>query len=229
MSLTPTEFQQKLIDHGFSLNPYGADGEWGPTTEGATADWFASGLDLDATPAPRPPASGPIPDEWLPDCDMTYVTVHWTAGAHNVSVEDKEFYHFVVDGNGRVVRGDYSIKANVSTNDADGYAAHTNQANTKNIGIAAACMAGATESPFDPGKYPLKETQWVVLAQMAAQLAIKYKIVVDRNHVLQHGEWQSNNNVAQKGKWDITKLPWNPKLTKTQVCDEFRHIVKGYM
>jgi hypothetical protein len=228
MSLTPAEFQQKLIDHGFSCGTYGADGYWGPATEGAVEGWFDTGMDLDGEPPP-PPEGQLIPDDWMPECAMTYITVHWSAGAYEVSSSDKEHYHFIVDGGGRVVRGDYSIKANVSTGDNDGYAAHTNQANTKNIGIAAACMAGATESPFNAGKYPLTELQWMTLAKIAAELAVRYGIPCDRTKILSHGEWQSTNGVPQSGKWDINKLPWSSGLSKSEVNDQFRQHVKNFM
>ena len=75
-------------------------------------------------------------------CDMTYVTLHWTAGAYVASAADKEHYHIIVESDGKLVRGDKPISANVSTAD-DNYAAHTASANTKNIGIACGCMAGA--------------------------------------------------------------------------------------
>ena len=226
--LTPAEFQTRLIEHGFSCGTYGADGYWGPSTAGACEGWFKTGMDLDGEPPP-PPEGVLLPPEWLPDCAMTYITIHWTAGAYDVSSADKEHYHFIVDGGGRVVRGDNSIKANVSTGDNDGYAAHTNQANTKNIGIAAACMAGAIESPFNAGKYPLTELQWMTLAKIAAECALRYKIPINRNKVLQHGEWQSNNGVPQNGKWDICKLPWSPGLSKTEVCDLFRQQVNQFI
>jgi len=226
--LTPKAFQEKLIAHGFSCGAYGADGLWGPSTEGATKGWFNTGMDLDKEPPP-PPEGQIIPIEWMPECTMIYITTHWSAGAYEVSSADKEHYHIIVDGGGRLVRGDYSIKANVSTSDADGYAAHTNQANTKNIGLAAACMAGAVESPFNAGKYPLTELQWMTLAKCAAELAIRYKIPNDRYKIMQHGEWQSNQGVPQNGKWDITKLPWSSGLSKTEVCDEFRRHVQSFM
>jgi hypothetical protein len=158
---------------------------------------------------------------------MTYITLHWTAGAYVASAADKEHYHIIIESDGTLVRGDKPITANVSTGDDD-YAAHTASANTKNIGIACACMAGAVESPFNAGKYPLTEKQWLTAAKVAAELGTKYDIEVDRNHILSHGEWQSNNGVAQSGKWDINKLPWSPGLSKSEVNDLFRQKVIEY-
>jgi hypothetical protein len=151
-----------------------------------------------------------VPADWMPECTMTYVTVHWTAGGYVVSETDLEHYHIIVDGDGKLHRGNNSIIANVSTSDADGYAAHTSQFNTKNIGISAACMAGAIESPFDAGAYPLRRGQWLILAQARRAL-----------QEIQHGcatvscsrRGQMNMGVPQSGKWDITRLPWQTRLT----------------
>jgi hypothetical protein len=228
MSLTPTEFQQMLMDHGYSCGPYGADGYWGPATSGAAEAWFDDGTDLEAD-LPPPVAHGSIvPAGWMPACDMTYITLHWTAGAYVASAADREHYHIIIESDGTLVRGDKPITANVSTADDD-YAAHTSQANTKNIGIACACMAGAVESPFDPGKYPLTEVQWLTAAKVAAELAIQYGIGVDRTQILSHGEWQSTMGVPQSGKWDINKLPWSPGLDKGEVNDLFREYVKQFI
>ena len=170
-----------------------------------------------------------IPADWMPDCDMTYITVHWTAGGYEVTETDREHYHIIVDGNGKLVRGNFSILANVSTSDADGYAAHTSQFNTRNIGISAACMANAIESPFDAGAYPLRRGQWLVVAQVAAELCARYQIEVLPTTVMQHGEVQMNMGVPQSGKWDICKLPWLPEASFDQVTDAFRAHVSRYL
>jgi N-acetyl-anhydromuramyl-L-alanine amidase AmpD len=158
---------------------------------------------------------------------MNYVTVHWTAGGYEVTETDLEHYHLIVDGNGKLHRGNNSILANVSTSDHDGYAAHTSQFNTKNIGISAACMANAIENPFDAGAYPLRRGQWLILAQVAAELCARYQIEVLPTTVMQHGEVQMNMGVPQSGKWDICKLPWLPEAGFDQVTDAFRaHVVR---
>jgi len=228
MPLTPKDFQQLLIDHGYSCGPYGADGYWGPATAGGCEGWFDDGEDL-LLPAVPPDELGDIvPPAWMPDCDMTYITLHWTAGAYTASAADREHYHIIIESDGKLVRGDKPISANVSTADDD-YAAHTSQANTKNIGIACACMAGAVESPFNAGKYPLTEVQWLTAAKVAAELATKYGIDLNRTKILSHGEWQSTNGVPQSGKWDINKLPWSPGLDKSEVNDLWRQKVKAFL
>jgi N-acetylmuramoyl-L-alanine amidase len=228
MTLTPADFQQLLIDHGFSCGPYGADGIWGSKTAGACSGWFDRGSDLMVEPAPPPVHGDIVPPAWMPDCDMTYITLHWTAGAYEASDHDKQYYHIIIESDGKLVRGDKPISANVSTAD-DNYAAHTASANTKNIGIACAAMAGAVESPFDPGKYPLTEKQWLTAAKVAAELGAKYDIAPERNRMLSHGEWQSTMGVPQSGKWDIMRLPWSPGLSGSEVNDLWRSKVKEFM
>jgi hypothetical protein len=164
----------------------------------------------------------------MPDCAMTYITLHWTAGAYVASAADKEHYHIIIESDGKLIRGDKPISANVSTSDDD-YAAHTSQANTKNIGIACACMAGAVESPFNAGKYPLTEKQWLTAAKVASELALSYGILVERTRILSHGEWQSTMGVPQSGKWDINVLPWSPGLSKSEVNDLWRQHVQDFM
>lgn len=165
-----------------------------------------------------------VPDEWMQDVAMDRVIVHWTAGSYAVSATDREHYHIIVDGDGKLHRGDHSISDNVNTSDDD-YAAHTKGCNTKSIGVSAACMAGAVQNPFNPGAYPLRQIQWQTLAAVAADLCRKYKIEVTPKTVLQHGEVQKNLGIAQAGKWDITKLPWATSMTASDVCDQFRSLV----
>jgi hypothetical protein len=83
-------------------------------------------------------------------------------------------------------------------------------------------MAGAIESPFNPGSYPLLEGQWQTLASAVADLCREYGIKVSPTTVLQHGEVQKNLGIAQDGKWDICKLPWAASLNLTEVGNQFR-------
>jgi len=228
--ITPTDFQQTLMNAGY--DPVWVDGLWGSKTANAASNWFASGEAIEVYVQGEPPPVDVIgqvvPDSWMPDCVMQRVHVHWTAGAYEASENDREHYHILVEGDGHLVRGTKTIKDNVSTSDGV-YAAHTKDANTGAIGISACCMAGAVESPFNAGKYPLQVDQWDMLAHVAADLCRKYKISVTDRTVLQHGEVQSNLGIAQSGKWDICKLPWQPSWSTKQVGDDFRARVMSYL
>lgn len=168
-----------------------------------------------------------LPPDWLPDCDMDRVILHWNAGTHDVSELDLEHYHLLVDGEGNVHVGEHSIKDNVSTGDDD-YAVHTKGCNTKSIGVAVCCMGGARQNPFYAGKWPMTEKQWETMARVTAELCHKYQIPIDNKHVLGHGEVQRNLGIKQNGKWDPCALPWAPSLSVGQVMDQFRGKVKFY-
>lgn len=165
---------------------------------------------------------------WKPQCAMERIILHWTAGGYNASALDKEHYHILIQGDGTLVRGDHSIDDNVSTGDDD-YAAHTLHLNAKSIGISVCCMANAQESPFRPGPFPMKKTQWQTMAAVAAELADFYGIPVTRQTILGHGEVQRILGVQQKGKWDPMVLPWDTSITKAQAGDLFRAEVARLM
>lgn len=104
-----------------------------------------------------------------------------------------------------MVRGDHTIADNVNTADGD-YAAHTRGCNTSSIGVSMACMAGAVESHFNAGKFPMTETQWNRAMDVIAHLCSFYKIpVTDKTVLLISTRWRwsrlkkrdfSTNNVA---------------------------------
>jgi hypothetical protein len=169
-----------------------------------------------------------IPNEWMPDCEMKRIICHWTAGSYEASDHDHECYHLLIEKDGTLVRGELSIADNVSTAD-EIYAHHTKGCNTKSIGIAVCCMANACERPFDPGPCPMTKEQWELLAQVAAQLAKRYRIPVTPKTVLGHGEVGQQLNIKQNEKWDPMVLPWDPFATKEKVGNLFRARVSAIL
>lgn len=159
---------------------------------------------------------------------MRRIIVHWTAGAYKASSLDLAHYHILIEEDGRLVRGTHSILDNVFTGDSR-YAAHTLRLNTGSIGVSVCCMAGASEQPFVPGSFPMKELQWNVMAQVVAELCHEYEISVTPQTVLGHGEVQANLQVSQHGKWDPMVLPWEPSLRPKQVGTKFRDLVKQHL
>jgi len=132
--------------------------------------------------------------------------MHWTAGTHAVSALDREHYHFIVAGDGKVVAGNLRPEANAVIKGGQ-YAAHTRGLNTGSIGVAVAAMAGARERPFDAGAFPITAPQLAAFTDLVAELALTYKIRITRQTVLTHAEVQPTLNVWQRGKWDIAWLP----------------------
>jgi N-acetyl-anhydromuramyl-L-alanine amidase AmpD len=159
---------------------------------------------------------------------MKRIIVHWTAGAHKASSIDLAHYHILIEDDGNLVRGTHSIKENVSTSD-NIYAAHTFRLNTGSIGVSVCCMAGAIESPFKPGNFPMTQKQWETMSQVVAELCDAYDIPVTPQTVLGHGEVSKNLGIDQAGKWDPMVLPWDTSLSKKQVGEAFRKLVKDKM
>ncbi|MFA7602512.1 MAG: peptidoglycan recognition family protein [Novosphingobium sp.] len=141
---------------------------------------------------------------------MKRIIMHWTAGAYAPNSVDLKAYHFVIDGDGKWHKG-----VDVSKNSGSlkaGYAAHTLNLNTDSIGVSLASMAGAVESPFNAGRYPITKAQVDSLVVGVADLCAEYGIPVNRKTVLSHAEVQPTLGVAQRQKWDFTRLPPYPDL-----------------
>lgn len=162
-----------------------------------------------------------IPETWMQPCVMKRVITHWTAGTHSASSLDKEHYHIIVEGDGNLVKGDHDIADNVSTSDDD-YAAHTRRCNTGSIGISLACMGGneVKEDPFNAGPWPMTETQWDKMVEAVADLVTFYGISITPETVLSHAEVQGTLNIPQRGKWDFTRLAFDPSVSGAKACGD---------
>lgn len=148
---------------------------------------------------------------------MKRIIFHWTAGAYKANDVDKKSYHFIIEGDGTVVNGIYRPEDNLST--ADGkYAKHTKGLNTGSIGVSLACMSGAREVPFNPGKFPMTKTQWDAGIRLGAQLAKRYRIPVLKETILSHAEVEKTLGVKQNNKWDFTRLAWAPEIIGAEAC-----------
>lgn len=168
-----------------------------------------------------------LPSGWMPNAPMKRVIIHWTAGSYTASALDKEHYHFLIQGDGCVVRGSVPVNANVPPLREGRYAAHTLNANSYSIGVSLCCMANATESPFNAGSYPMKEVQFKSAINVVAALCKHYNIPVTDKTVLTHAEVQPNLGIKQRGKWDITHLAFDPSTVGARaVGDKIRRLVK---
>jgi hypothetical protein len=213
------ELQDRLRWLGFDPGP--SDAIYGELTEDAVFDC------LDKHTPPPPVPTGIVPASWMPACKMIRVVSHWSAGAWKASTHDLDYYHLMIEDDGRLVRGVYSISDNVSTSDGR-YAPHCKSLNTGSIGVSLCAMAGATENPFSTGKYPITSVQWNVLSSVVAELCNAYSIPVTRETVLSHAEVQKTLGVAQSGKIDFM---WIPGMTKMgdaiAIGDQFRKDVQA--
>lgn len=212
------ELQRRLTAHGYDVGP--ADGLIGPRTLAAIRAYAEARLLAEGQPAPLPvPAGAIVPADWMPAARMERVICHWTAGGHKASTVDREHYHILVEADGHLVRGDHSIDDNVNTQDRD-YAAHTLNCNTGSIGVSVCCMLGAVESPFNAGVAPMLKSQWDKMAVVVAELCRRYAIQVSPRTVLSHAEVQSTLGIAQRGKWDFTRLAFDASAVGAKACGD---------
>ena len=151
---------------------------------------------------------------------MKRIIIHWSAGTYTVSHIDKEHYHFIVDKDGRVHRGDLKPEDNLSISDGI-YAAHTKGANAGAIGVAVAAMADA-QGPGKLGKYPITKAQFDGLIKEVSRLAKQYKIPNSRSTILTHAEVQDTLGIRQNGKIDIAfGIPGHPELKTARACGDY--------
>lgn len=171
-----------------------------------------------------------IPQEWMPAAPMKRIIIHWTAGAQLASENDREHYHFLVEGDLDIVRGTLPVTANVPPLTEGKYAAHTRGSNSHSIGISICGMNGAVEQPFNAGKAPISAPQFSKLIAAVACLATRYSIPVTDKTILTHAEVQKNLGIKQNGKWDITRLPFDATVVGAKACgDKIRSMVKAAM
>lgn len=223
--------QNRLMALGYPLPKYGADGDFGNETQAAVNKALD---DLEQLKAPAPASSSPahprvVPPGWMPAAKMKRIICHWTAGTHDATAFDRSHYHILVEGDGDPVRGIPSIKLNEAPLKT-GYAAHTLGCNSGSIAVSLCCMGGANEGPFNPGKWPMTREQWETMTSALADLCLFYKIPVTDTTVLSHAEVQNNLGIAQRGKWDFTRLAFDPSVVGAKACgDKMRAEVKRKM
>ena len=220
--MSTLSLQRRLQALGF--DPGGLDGVWGPSTLAAVN----AALDKlpGAQPAPAPPL-GVVPAEWMPWAKMDRIIWHWTAGTNKASSVDRKHYHLLIEGDGKLVRGDQPISANAAPINGP-YAAHCLNCNSGSIGVSLCGMAGAKERPFNAGAYPITQAQWAVLSDVMADLCRRYAIPVLVGTVLSHAEVETTLGINQKSKWDTARLPFDPALmTAKAIGDQMRAAVKA--
>ena len=172
----------------------------------------------------------PIPDAWLPKVRVDRIVLHWTAGHHNPSDGDRAHYHLLYAGDGRRIRGLFSIAANsVGKLKSGQYAAHTRGCNSYAVGMSVGCMAGATQEPLNYGPSPMTREQFDAMCRDAAQICQHYSIPVDPKHVLWHAEVQGTLGIQQAGKWDATVLPFYPTLKGAKAVGDYtRGVIQSF-
>lgn len=151
--------------------------------------------------------------------NLKRIIMHHTGGSYSPSAEDRRSYHFIVDGEGKVVEGDHKVSDNgPSAPMGPGqYAAHCLNLNRGSIGISICAMGTNKQTwaaPYD-GPYPVKPVQVDAMVAKVAELCRQYGINPQRDLVLSHAEVEPTLGVKQRNKWDFD---YNPR-TRSSVRD----------
>ena len=89
---------------------------------------------------------------------MKRIILHWTAGRYYPTQFEKQYYHFLIDKDGRIYNGIHKPEDNLNCSDGN-YAAHTGGGNTGSIGVALCSMSGF-KSRDNVGKFPISPIQF---------------------------------------------------------------------
>lgn len=158
---------------------------------------------------------------------MKRIIVHWTAGTHYPTRYEKQFYHYLIDKNGKIYNGIYTPEDNLNCRDGI-YAMHTGGGNTGSIGVAMCAMAGFKNSQ-NVGDYPITAVQFESCMKLCAELCEKYLIEISPSNVMTHCEFgQKNPQTLSFGKIDIIFLPPYPWVPKSQIGSFIRSKIRWY-
>lgn len=156
---------------------------------------------------------------------MKRIIIHWTAGTYQPNSDDFEHYHFLINGDGLIIKGKYKPEDNKNCKDGK-YAQHTLMGNTGSIGVAFCGMKDYTLGGTTP--YPLTMSQCLAGFKLIAQLCLKYGIGVTPETVLTHYEFECKRGNAGR-KIDIVYLPPFPEIITAMVGDFIRNEVSKHI
>lgn len=158
---------------------------------------------------------------------MKRLIIHWTAGRYYPTLFEKEYYHFLIDKDGVVYKGNYTPEDNLNCEDGR-YAKHTGGGNTGSIGVALCAMSGFS-SPGNVGMFPITKVQFEACMKFCAYLCEEYSIPVIKENVMTHYEFgKSHPNTTSAGKIDITYLPPYKYVGKDDVGNFIRSKIRWY-
>ncbi len=165
------------------------------------------------------PIAPAVPDQWLPPAAVARLIFHWTAGTHIASPFDRLHYHFLIEGDGRIVRGARAPGK---------YLPHTRKLNSGSIGIALCGMHQAVPGKFGP--YPLTPIQFHTACRLGAQLFRRYHLAMAEKTCLVHADVGRVYGIPQRGKWDISHWPGDEAIHSPEaVSHKLRVLIGSYL
>lgn len=127
------------------------------------------------------------------------IVCHWTGGTYVPNQWELEHYHYLIDGNGKVIKGIYKPEDNLNCSNGK-YAPHCGGGNTGRIGVALCGMYNSS--------YHIKRLQLEAMCKLVAQLCKKYNLPINTDTVITHSEFGVKHpSTTSFGKIDIDKLP----------------------
>jgi len=151
---------------------------------------------------------------------LTKIAIHWTAGVYTPNATDKQHYHFLIDGDGKVIKGTHKPQDNENCTDGN-YAAHLGGGNTGTIGVAICGMYSSS--------YPIKRVQLEACCKLIAELSKQYSIPIKNTTIFTHSEFgERNPHTTSNGKIDIDKLPCIALYTRKECGDWLRNKINWY-
>ena len=157
---------------------------------------------------------------------ITKICLHWTAGSNKPCRTDLTAYHFLFDSNGNEYSGIYTPEDNIDCYDGK-YAKHCGGGNTGCIGLSACGMAGFDLTKKQT-KYPITQKQVEAMCFKAAELCLKYNILITENTVFTHFEFDQKKT-KKDGKTDITYLPYLPNFQQDRIGSYLRNKIAWYV
>lgn len=155
------------------------------------------------------------------------IILHWTAGRYYPTQFEKQYYHYLIDKDGRIYNGIYSPEDNLNCSDGK-YAAHTGGGNTGSIGVAMCAMSGF-KSNDNVGAFPITPVQFESCMKFCSDLCKKYSLEINPQSVMTHYEFgQKNPKTSSYGKIDIIYIPPYPWVAKKDAGSFIRSKIRWY-
>lgn len=134
------------------------------------------------------------------------IVLHWTAGTYRPNKTDLSHYHFLIDYNGNVIKGDYQPEDNLNCKDGK-YAQHCGGGNTGAIGIALCGNIGWSQT-MKHSSCPLTHQQFESMWRLCAMLCHQYNL--KPTDCITHAKFGKDNpTTTSAGKIDIIHIPYN--------------------
>lgn len=149
------------------------------------------------------------------------IIIHWTGGLYKPNTTDLEHYHYLINGDGKVIKGKHSVQDNLNCKDGN-YAQHCGGGNTGRIGVALCGM-------WNEKTVPIKRIQLEAICKLVATLSQTYGLSVSNRNIMTHAEFgKANPHTSSYGKRDIDKLPCVAVYGIEQCGDWIRNKVAWY-